>query len=181
MQESWKPIPRYENIYEVSSHGNVRGVDRTVFHTDGRTRKLKGRVLKPRENLSGYYQVNLCKEGKCKQHSVHRLVAISFARNPLNLKEVNHIDGDSKNNHMDNLEWCTRADNMKHAKKLNLIDYQNLNSKISDDLAEKIRETYSNTDLTQKEIGEKFGLDQSQVSRIVNNKRWKNNNLKEEK
>lgn len=104
-KEIWKDVIGYEDLYQVSNHGNVKS-----FH-----KYLKGKLLKPGIDGSGYYHVIFCKNKKRKILKVHRLIAIHFVPNPDNKLEINHIDGDKSNNHVNNLEWCTRSENMKHA------------------------------------------------------------------
>lgn len=58
--------------------------------------------------------------GKQKTCYIHRLVAEAFIPNPHNLQQVNHIDGNTKNNHASNLEWCTPSENVKHSYKIGL-------------------------------------------------------------
>ena len=65
-----------------------------------------GRCLKPCIDKKGYCIVDIYENGARKHKRVHRLVAETFVPNPLNLKQVNHKDGDKKNNNVDNLEWC---------------------------------------------------------------------------
>lgn len=117
--EIWKPIPGYEGSYEVSNLGRVRSVDRYILTKNGKVFK-KGVIRKPKEDEDGYLRVNLSKNGKKKEMFVHRLVAITFIDNPNNLPVVNHKDGNKKNNTVENLEWCTRSENDKHAFKLGL-------------------------------------------------------------
>ncbi|MBC8275115.1 MAG: HNH endonuclease, partial [Chloroflexi bacterium] len=66
--------------------------------------------------------VGLYKDGHCKSFLVHRLVAEVFVSNPDNKPQINHKDGDSSNNHAENLEWCTNQENWIHANELGLID-----------------------------------------------------------
>ena len=73
------------------------------------------RPLKQAINERGYPLAYLCFDGKTKAVKVHRLVAELFVPNPQGLKEVNHKDGNKLNNHADNLEWCTRSENVSHA------------------------------------------------------------------
>lgn len=68
--------------------------------------------LKPKLNNSGYYQVDLSKNGKKKRYLVHRLVALHFICNPRLLNVVNHIDNNKLNNKASNLEWCTQKENL---------------------------------------------------------------------
>lgn len=63
----------------------------------------------------GYPRVYLQINGKKKVMKIHRLVAELFVPNPDNKREVNHKDGNKRNNNADNLEWCTRSENLKHA------------------------------------------------------------------
>lgn len=83
----------------------------------GRVKNSKGQVLKPwlRGQRKGTYPcVGLCKGGKRLKVDVHRLVAIHFVPNPEGKPEVNHLDLNHLNARADNLEWCTRAENMQH-------------------------------------------------------------------
>lgn len=106
MQEIWKAITDYENLYEVSNIGRVKNI---------RT----GRILKPGIDRYGYYNVGLCKNGKQKTKNVHRLVAQEFLPNPDNLPCVNHKDENKLNNRVDNIEWCTVSYNNKYGNRLN--------------------------------------------------------------
>ena len=116
MQEIWKDIAGYENLYQVSSFGNVRSKDRTIKRNSSYTGNLplKGRLLKPTINNAGYKRVSLCKAGGTKSFYVHRLVATSFIDNPQVLPFVNHKDENKLNNHVSNLEWCTNEYNMSY-------------------------------------------------------------------
>lgn len=115
MKETWLPIPGYIGLYEVSDHGNVRSKGHVCNGIHVPSTMLK-------QHLSGgrYMRVKLYKDGKPKTMSVHRLVAITFVKNPGNKLQVNHIDGNRLNNRADNLEWCTQAENNKHALRIGL-------------------------------------------------------------
>lgn len=99
-------IDGYEGLYSISSKGNIYS-----WHSGHSI------LLKP-TNHNGkepYYYVSLCKNGKVKKQLVHRLVAMTFIPNPDKKLQVNHIDGNVHNNHINNLEWVTNAENTKHA------------------------------------------------------------------
>ena len=101
--EIWKDIPGYEGVYQVSNLGNVKSLPRMV------------------SNGKGYLCIELKdKNGKYHFCGVHRLVAVAFIENPDNKPQINHIDGNKKNNIVENLEWCTNGENQVHAYKMGL-------------------------------------------------------------
>lgn len=110
MIEEWRPIEGYEGLYEVSSYGRVRSLDRY----DERNCFREGRILKLYTRKGGYLFVQLHLNGKGKNYLVHRLVAIAFIPNPDNLPEVNHLDEDKTNNRVENLEFCDRKYNINY-------------------------------------------------------------------
>lgn len=110
--ELWKPINGYEGFYEISSCGNVRSLP----HFDKMNRYRPGKLLQPQRHDKGYLQITLCKEGAKKRFYIHRLVADAFIQNqePTKYCEINHIDENKTNNHVDNLEWCYHKYNMTY-------------------------------------------------------------------
>lgn len=102
MREIWKKIRDYDD-YFVSNLGKVKSL-----------KNSQEKILKPSLSNSKYLQVVLCKNGKTKNHFIHKLVANEFLENKNNYKEINHIDENKLNNCADNLEWCTRTYNMNY-------------------------------------------------------------------
>lgn len=125
MKEIWKDIEDYEGLYQVSNLGRVKSLDRKVNHIFGE-RIVKGIILKHSETTN-YNAVMLNKEGIVRKVNIHRLVAKSFIANPQNKATVNHIDGNKRNNRVDNLEWVTQSENVKHSYAMGLanIDGEN--------------------------------------------------------
>lgn len=101
MKEIWKDIEGYNGKYQISNLGNIKSLYLK------RNRKLG-------KDKDGYLKIELYNKGKYKSIKVHRLVALHFIPNPLNLPEINHKDGNIKNNRIDNLEWCTSSFNSRH-------------------------------------------------------------------
>ena len=106
IEEIWRPVVGYEGLYEVSSYGKVRSLDRYVIDSLENKRFYKGKVLSPGIRPDGYLFVILSCNGKSKTINVHRLVAQAFIPNFDNLPMVNHKNEDKSNNRVDNLEWC---------------------------------------------------------------------------
>lgn len=106
MTETWKDIKGYEGLYQISNLGDVKRIS-------------SGKILKPYSH-NGYIRVALSKDNTPKHMDIHRLIAQAFIPNPENKPEINHKDGNKENNSIQNLEWCTRKENMSHAKKMGL-------------------------------------------------------------
>ncbi|MCF8449090.1 MAG: NUMOD4 motif-containing HNH endonuclease [Taibaiella sp.] len=113
--EQWLPICGYENYYEISSSGNIRGKDREIKLENGKTRKLKGKYLSTFTNRQGYITVTLSKNGIAKMKYLHRLVGTAFIENPDSLPEINHLSGVKADCSVGNLCWSTHRDNIIHA------------------------------------------------------------------
>lgn len=111
--EIWKPVVGYEGLYEVSSTQQVRSVDRILKHPKGKC-LVKSKLKKLQISNKGYYCVSLYKDGKGKVHLLHRIIAQAFIPNPYNMPEIDHINGDNKDNRIENLRWTTRKGNMNN-------------------------------------------------------------------
>lgn len=119
MKEIWKAVTGFEDKYKVSNMGQVKTFN---FMNTG-----KERVLKLTPCKKGYLKVNLYKKDKHINVQVHRLVAQTFIPNIDNKPQVNHIDGVKTNNRVDNLEWVTGQENIKHAIETGLTKYTDAN------------------------------------------------------
>lgn len=125
MVEEWKPIENFEDSYEVSNFGRIRSLTRTIRYWNKKANKIvekniKGKILSPRKNNRGYYDINLKQHGTKTYRTIHRLVAEAFLEKDESRNEVNHINGIKTDNRAENLEWCTRIENERHAWKMAL-------------------------------------------------------------
>ena len=102
-EEIWKDVP-FDSNYKVSNYGKIFS-------------KRTNKILKGELTEKGYIRVALTEH---KRYLVHCIVARTFIPNPENKTQVNHIDGNKQNNYVDNLEWCTQSENMRHALKTGL-------------------------------------------------------------
>lgn len=113
-EEIWKDVQGYEGIYQVSNFGRVKSLPRKVLNWNS-NRYLKETILtQSTTKCREYPLIRLCKDGKIKYISVHRLVATAFIPNPNNLPMINHKDENKQNNRVDNLEWCDHLYNVHY-------------------------------------------------------------------
>lgn len=122
MAEEWKWIVYnghdFTGKYMISNRGVVRSVDRY-----SRQRQFfKGKIIAQRDSSKShvrsktkYKMVTLFDDGKSVNVEVHRLVATAFIPNTDGKACVNHKDGNGFNNNVENLEWCTFAENARHS------------------------------------------------------------------
>lgn len=166
--EIWKDIVGFEGLYQVSNLGNVKS--------------LKGKepkILKGHKDTKGYLQVELRKDNKRNISCIHRLVAKEFLEKPKGKDQINHIDGNKLNNNVDNLEWCTCKENIKHAwdNHLNKATYgeNHPNSKLTNEQAKWIKENCKPRSKTMgvQAMANMFGVSVCPIYNIVYGKGWK--------
>lgn len=104
----FKAIAGYEEEYSIDEKGNVWSLRSSKF-------------IRAVENNCGYLTICFWKGGKSKRFSIHRLLALTFIPNPENHPCVNHLDGNKKNNSLENLQWCTHSENGIHASRMGLL------------------------------------------------------------
>ena len=179
-KEVWKPIEGYEGYYEVSNLGRVQGLDRTV-QQGMRRLAVAQRVLKPWIKDQKYLFVTLCHDGPSIRARVHQLVAAAFLGLRPDGLQINHLDGNKKNNHVGNLEYVTPSENIRHA--VNVLGTirrypvrrgeDSYSAKLSKDDVLVIRSRYLAGNVTQCQLAQEFGVGQNAISSVVNNRTWK--------
>lgn len=153
----WKLI---SDKYEASEEGHIRN------------RKTK-RVLHEFEGKDGYLRTQF--DGKTR--TVHRVIAEAFIDKKSGKDFVNHIDGNKTNNRSDNLEWCDRSENMKHAYRYGLKTSKGINNgrcKLSYDDVNYIRNNYIPGDNVYgaKALSIKFGVAPQTISAVISGQNW---------
>ncbi len=157
-------IKGYEGLYEIDRQGNVYSCVTT-------TSRRKGLIKTYID--SGYVKVGLTDTNHVRKNRyIHRLVAQTFIPNPNNLPEVNHIDGNKLNNHVENLEWCTSKENQKHAYREHL---QIPKYKLSAVQVDEIRKLYvpKSKEFGTVALAKKFNVCQSTIYKIVKGMTYK--------
>jgi hypothetical protein len=136
-----------------------------------------GKELSTSLSNKGYKIGSFYFNGKSNKLSIHRLVAICYVPNLNNKPQVNHIDGNKLNNHYTNLEWMSNRENKDHALENGLYakGTDMPNCKLTEDDVKYIRENYipKHPEFGGVALSKKFGVLSPQISRIVNNTRWK--------
>lgn len=148
MKEIWKDIEEYKGLYQVSNLGRVK---RILFRNNNVV-KEKETILKENVTIRNRTLVHLYKNDIRKAKSVHRLVATAFLDNKENYPEVNHIDGNPRNNNVENLEWCSKSYNARHAYINNLSKLKNYNEKAMKPIIRSDGKIYRNSYDASKDL-----------------------------
>ena len=126
-KETWKPISGYEGFYEISSTGRVKRLaGESPFKRNGYKNTTISHdeiILKPRKTKKGYLECELISyknsERTVKKYYVHRLVANEFLQKPKkDQDQINHKNGITNDNRVENLEWVDNDQNQQHAKNM---------------------------------------------------------------
>ena len=119
--EIWKDVPSYEGLYQASDMGSVKSLNRHTDITRIRNgnksifkKRTKGKILKPSLGTTGYFFVNLSKNGKIKPFDIHKLVALTFMNKPSDKHEVSHKNHNKVDNRAINLQWLIRKDHKQY-------------------------------------------------------------------
>lgn len=157
----------------------VKSFEMYRIYPDGRVKSdITDKFLTPITNTAGpgYKMVRLSNtRGLRVWAKIHRLVANAFIPNPSKLPVVNHLDGNSMNNDVSNLEWTTNSGNLKHSYllgKKSSKGIKNGNAKLTDKNVKQIRLEYS-TGIKEKQIAKKFGVTYTAIYQITRNRTWK--------
>lgn len=160
----WRLIPGTNNYYASK---------------DGRIQSDTGkrlRILSQWEDSRGYMRVKVKFKGKSTSCSVHRLVALTFIPNPKNKPQVNHKNGNKKDNSVSNLEWNSCAENVKHSWETGLSTAQkgenHPNSTLNEKKVYAIRIMYSTDKFTINELASLFDTKKSTVHAVLKNRNW---------
>jgi hypothetical protein len=160
--------------YVICENGEIFSV-----YTNGKAKTLKPTLA---NRGKGYLYVSISDAGRIKKYYVHQLVAMAFIDNPESRKEVNHLDCNTQNNHVSNLEWSTRSENLKHAWDNGMMDSRVLkplhgedvpSSKLSKSDVISIRAQYNNGGTSYRKLASQYGVGNSAIQSIIERKTWK--------
>lgn len=166
-EEIWKDIAGFEGIYKISNTGLVHSLPRYRTGKNGSISPVGGLNLKQKVTKSGYLSAHLRCDGYSKYPCVHRLVAEAFIANPENKPTVNHIDGNKKNNTVDNLEWSTHSEQMKHAVDNDLLEVRG-SPKFSKKFKQEVLNYYNKENISIVKLSKLFNISERTAGRIVN-------------
>ena len=164
--ELWKAVPGFEGEYEVSNQGRLKSY-----------KSGKETILKTTPDPRGYRPVLLSGKTK-KRYWLHRLVAEVWIPNPKNRVEVNHKNGDKKDCRVENLEWVSRSQNIRHAYESGLMPTtwqpgsRNHNAKFTDDQVREIRRLYEEREKSQKDIALAYNTTIITIHRMLRRKSY---------
>jgi len=179
MKERWKDIKGYEGIYQISNMARVKslGREQRVKLNNNITSAFRPeKIIKVSINTDGYLTLCLTKNYFKKTVKIHRLVAIHFIKNKYNKPYVNHKDGNKLNNSIENLEWCTYQENLKHAMMHGLRANHERHgaAKLTKKEARLIRELRYSNKMKYKDLSEMFNVAQGTIQSILHNRTWQN-------
>lgn len=174
-KELWKPVLGYEGLYEVSSRGRVRSLERKCRRKDGVTITIYGRMMRIQTDTYGYAVVHISKGGKHKTHRVHQMVLEAFDRPKPKELHGAHNNGNRKDNRIENLRWDTPSNNHRdrHRHGTDTRGERNANAKLTTEQVRAMRRKYADGGLTYRELADSYGVSYSAVGHAIAGRTWK--------
>ena len=155
--EVWQDIPNYEGLYQASTYGRIKSVEKQRYTGKGGYCTEKEKIKSPLNNKK-YYQLKLSKDDKNTMYLLHRIIAFTFLPKPIQGQtQINHIDENPHNNRVENLEWCTPKYNVNYGTAKERIS-QTRKSKNNNGVQQIKKGKVINTYSTCKEASEKLGI-----------------------
>ncbi len=173
--EVWKDVVGFEGLYEVSSHGRVRSLDRVTERNHLGTllkQPFKGRLLSPGTSKCGHQYVDLSKNGEKTRKYAHEIVAAAFIGPRPEKHHVCHNDGNGGHNTVTNLRYDTPTGNAKdrHAHGTDAIGVNNPWNKHSEETVRRVKEALKSK--SNADVSREFGMHPATVSAIRLGTRW---------
>jgi hypothetical protein len=168
MEEIWKDITDFEGLYKISNLGKIKRIPSIKCK--------KERYIAACLNDNGYYIIRLYKNSKGKCAKLHRLIAQAFIPTVEGKTFINHINGIKTDNRIENLEWCTKAENSQHAIKMGLHKIQgskHFAAKLDEEKVLSLRREYKERKMKVVDLQRKYGISKSAFHQIVNRVRWR--------
>lgn len=168
--EIWRPVVGYESRYEISNMGRLVCLfTRNQFGLYPCRREVHG------SRYNGYIRVIIMDKRVGRSCPIHRLVAEAFLIRPEGKTEVNHKNGKKEDNRLENLDWVTRSENIRHAHENGLMHPRRGEgchlSKFKEWQVLEIRERFKNGEKTS-EMAKEYGVKHDTISYIVNRIFW---------
>jgi len=164
--------------YKISTNGIVKSIKRKCFiKNSNKWRTVPEKILSLKEDKDGYLCLHLSSNIKNWYGSLHRLLALTFIPNPLNLPQVNHKDGNKLNNKLENLEWVTAKQNIQHAVdtglNISVKGEKRAFAKMTDKLVLEARKRYKEENISLVKLAKDYSISPQTLHDIVKGNKWK--------
>jgi NUMOD4 motif-containing protein/HNH endonuclease len=172
LQRGWKPVPGYEGLYEVSDGGQVYSVPRIVARGVSGPRAVGDSLMAGRINqVSGYRQVALSRDGKRWMASVHVLVLIAFVGPCPDGQEARHLNGNPADNRWpENLCWGTPVENAEDRRRHH---GRHAGAKLTEERVRAIRARYAAGETNQSALAREFGVTRRAIQNLIKGDAWR--------
>lgn len=169
--EIWKVIPDTNGMYEASTLGYIRSVDRVVEHRTSGFLTLKGKLLKMNVGNNDYYYVTICQNAKRVKHNVHVLIAKTFIGPRPYGYHIDHDDRNRKNNKLSNLSYKTVLDNCSFKGSKSAL------ALLTEAQVVEIKRKYKHRIYTAKMLANEYNVEPSTINKITSGINWKHVNI----